>query len=108
MSLVIPEYSEMLAISDTATVVFAGPCILKGFSGEVDGEGANLKFYDGVSGTASNSLKFEFRSDFPTTLSFQDMHNTIFRRGLAYDATGSTTGVYVFIHYVPLKGWHSP
>lgn len=105
MSLVNPEYSEVFVISDSATVVFSGPCLLRGIWGNLDGDGATLKFYDGISGTASNSLKFNVLSDAAASI---DMFNTVFRTGIAYDATGSTTGVHVHICYAPVKGWHSP
>ena len=105
MSLVVPEYSEVFTISNTATVIFSGGCILKGIWGNLDGAGATLKFYDGISGTGSNSLKFSLLSE---GASYLDMFNTVFKTGLAYDATGSTTGVIAHICYAPLKGWHSP
>lgn len=105
MSLVIPEWSNVSRISDTATVIFAGPCIIKGIFGDLDGAGATLKFYDGISGTASNSLKFSVLSSGDASM---DMFNTAFTTGLAYDATGSTTGVHVHIAWVPTGGWYRP
>lgn len=105
MSLVVPEYSKVFTISDSATVVFAGPCVLRGIWGNLDGDGATLKFYDGISSTTSDSLKFNVLSD---AAAFIEMFNTAFTTGLSYDATGSTTGVHVHICYTPLKGWHSP
>lgn len=111
MSLVIPEWSEIAAVSTTAQVIYSGPCVLKGIHGH--SWNANtalsvLKLYDGISGTASNDLKLRFDDTVLGTNGNIKTYNQAFRTGLYYEISGSATDAYMLLFYAPLKGWPIP
>lgn len=97
---------KALFISDTPTVVFAGPCRLLNVSGKLDSPAGNRRthFYDlgnntGLTATASAPLlKLSLNQDSGNNIQLQGLP---FPNGLVYDVTGSVTDYWCTILYVP-------